>query len=318
MIGRWEIVKRLGSGGMTDVFLARSKGEAGFEKTVAVKVMHPHLARNQRAVDHFLDEARLAVSISHPNVVAIQDLGKIGGDYVIVMEFVEGVDLERLLSSARAAERPVPIEVGLGILCRICDGLNAAHTALAKDGTPLNIIHRDVKAANVLVSRQGGVKVVDFGIAKAAQQTHNTVLGETKGTPSMMAPEQRVGEQVDVRADVYSTAAVAYELLTGHGVNLDLAALAHLGVENWPHLPLLTSLRPQLPAALDKIVLGAMAFERTKRPASCAAFEAELEGVMKANGLSCSDKDIARWVAGEMAAMTTGAGPEFAQTAAPR
>lgn len=301
MVGRWEIIKRIGSGGMADVYLARARGEAGFEKTVAVKVMHPHLARNQRAVDHFLDEARLAARITHPNVVAIQDLGKIGNDYVIVMEYVDGVDLERLLSSARAAQRPVPIDVGLGILCRICDGLQAAHKALAPDGTPLNIVHRDVKSANVLVSRQGGVKVVDFGIAKAALQSHNTVAGETKGTPSMMAPEQRVGEQVDVRADVYSTAAVAFETLTGHAVNLDLAALAHLGIDNWPHLPLPTSLRPQLPAELDGILLTAMSFDREKRPADCAALEAKLEAIMKQYGLSCTDKDIARWVNAELA-----------------
>ncbi|NVB78816.1 MAG: serine/threonine protein kinase [Kofleriaceae bacterium] len=303
MVGRWEIIKRLGSGGMADVYLARAKGEAGFEKTVAVKVMHPHLARNQRAVEHFLDEARLAARIHHPNVVAIQDLGKIGNDYVIVMEYVDGVDLDRLLQGARAAQRLVPVDVALGIMCRICDGLNAAHKALAPDGTPLNIVHRDVKAANVLVSRQGGVKVVDFGIAKAAQQSHNTVAGETKGTPSMMAPEQRVGEQVDVRADVYSTGAVAYEILTGHGVNLDLAALAHLGVENWPHLPLPSSLRPQLPAELDGILLNAMAFERERRPADCAAFEAAFERVMKQYAMTASDKDIARWVASELALM---------------
>lgn len=298
--GRWEIIKRLGSGGMADVYLARARGEAGFEKTVAIKVMHPHLARNQRAVDHFLDEARLASRITHPNVVAIQDLGKIGNDYVIVMEYIDGVDLDRLLSSARAVQRPVPIDIGLGILCRICDGLNAAHKAIAADGTPLNIVHRDVKSANVLVSRQGGVKVVDFGIAKAAQQSHNTVAGETKGTPSMMAPEQRVGEQVDVRADVYSVAAVAFETLTGHAVNLDLAALAHLGIDNWPHLPLPTSLRPQLPAELDGLLLGAMSFDREKRPADCAVLESKLEAIMKQYSLSCTDKDIARWVQAEM------------------
>jgi serine/threonine-protein kinase len=300
MIGRWEIIKRLGSGGMADVYLARSKGEAGFEKTVAIKVMHPHLARNSRAVDHFLDEARLASTIHHPNVIAIQDLGKIGEDYVIVMEYVDGVDLERVLASARLGQRPVPIEIGMAIMCRICDGLNAAHTAVAKDGTALSIIHRDVKSANVLLSKQGGVKVVDFGIAKAAQQGHNTVVGETKGTPSMMAPEQRVGEVVDVRADVYSVAAVGFEVLTGHAVNLDLAALAHLGVENWPHLPLPSSLRPQLPPELDSLLLGAMAFERDKRPANCLVFEEMFEAVMKKYAMSVSDKDIARWVTGEL------------------
>ncbi|HEU0031612.1 MAG TPA: serine/threonine-protein kinase [Kofleriaceae bacterium] len=300
MIGRWEVIRRLGSGGMADVYLAHSKGEAGFEKLVAIKVMHPHLARNERAVEHFLDEARLAARIHHPNVVAIQDLGKIGTDYVIVMEFVEGVDLERLLISARNGNRLVPVEVGLAILCKVCDGLTAAHQATATDGTPLGIIHRDVKSANVLVSRQGIVKVVDFGIAKAANQTHKTVAGETKGTPSMMAPEQRVGEAVDVRADVYSVAAVGYEILTGHGVNLDLAALAHLGVENWPHLPLPSSLRPNLPTELDEILLTAMAFDRERRPADCAAFETQLEAVIKKHGLTASDKDIARWVDSEL------------------
>ncbi len=301
MIGRWEVVRRLGSGGMADVYLARSKGEAGFEKLVALKVMHAHLARNERAVEHFLDEARLAATVHHPNVVAIQDLGKIGNDYAIVMEYVDGVDLERLLMSARAGIRPVPLDVGLGILRRICDGLHAAHTATASDGIPLGIIHRDVKSANVLVSRNGGVKVVDFGIAKAANQSHLTVAGETKGTPSMMAPEQRVGEQVDVRADVYSVAAVGYEIVTNHGVNLDLASLAHLGVENWPHLPPPSTLRAGLPPELDRVLLGAMAFERDKRPANAAAFETEFEAVMKAHGMSATDKDIGRWVEAELA-----------------
>ncbi len=303
MIGRWEVIRRLGSGGMADVYMARSKGEAGFEKLVAVKVMHAHLARNQRAVEHFLDEARLAARIAHPNVVAIQDLGKIGNDYVIVMDYVEGVDLERVLASARGGGRPVPIAVGLGILCRICDGLNAAHTAVGADGMPLGVIHRDVKSANVLVSRQGGVKVVDFGIAKAANQSHVTVAGETKGTPSMMAPEQRVGERVDVRADVYSVSAVGFEILTGHAVNLDLVALAHLGVEKWPHLPPPSEVRPDLPVELDAVVLGAMSFDREKRPANCATFEAILEAVMKRHGYAATDKDIARWIESELRLM---------------
>lgn len=301
MIGRWEVVRRLGSGGMADVYLAHVRGEAGFEKLVALKVMHPHLARIPRAVEHFLDEARLAARVTHPNIVQIQDLGKIGGDYVIAMEYVEGVDLERLLASARFAQRLVPVHVGLGILCRICDGLHAAHTATAGDGTPLGIIHRDVKSANVLVSKQGGVKVVDFGIAKAATQSNLTVAGETKGTPSMMAPEQRVGEKVDVRADVYSVAAVGYEVLTGHAVNLDLAALAHLGIDNWPHLPAPSSLRAELPPELDGILLTAMAFERERRPGDCASFAAMFEAVMQRHGLACSDKDIARWAESELA-----------------
>lgn len=297
MIGRWEILKHVGTGGMASVYLARARGEAGFEKQVAIKVMHPHLARNDRAVEHFLDEAKLAARISHPNVVQILDLGKIGNDFVIVMEYVDGIDLEQLLAIARSSGRPVPIDVGLGIIRRICDGLNAAHNATTSDGTPMNLVHRDVKSANVLISAQGGVKVVDFGIAKAVSQSHLTVAGETKGTPSMMAPEQRVGDSVDVRADVYSLGAVAYEILTGSSVNLDLAALAHLGVDNWPHLPPPSTVRSELPPELDPLILGAMAFERDRRPADCAVFEAAIEKVMKANAFTATDKDIARWAA---------------------
>ncbi len=307
MIGRWEIIQRIGSGGMADVYLARARGEGGFEKQVAVKVMHPHLARNDRAVEHFLDEAKLAARISHPNVVQIQDLGKIGNDYVIVMEYVDGVDLEKLLAAARASQRPVPLDVGLGILCRICDGLDAAHRSTTPEGAPMNLVHRDVKSANVLVSKQGGVKVVDFGIAKAASQNHLTVAGETKGTPSMMAPEQRVGEAVDVRADVYSVGAVAFEIITNHGVNLDLATLAHLGIENWPHLPLPSTLRAGVPVELDALLMSCMKFDREGRPANCAALEAAFEQIMKKYGLTASDKDIARWVANEAVALVPSA-----------
>lgn len=300
VIGRWELLRRLGSGGMADVHLARARGEAGFEKLVALKVMHPFLARSDRAVEHFLDEARVAAQIVHPNVVQIYDLGKNGDDYVIVMEYVDGANLDTLMTGARAAGRLVPLPVALGIMRRVCDGLTAAHRAVAKDGTPLSIVHRDVKSGNVLVSRQGVVKVVDFGIAKAAQQSHVTMAGETKGTPSMMAPEQRVGDVVDVRADVYSSAAVGYELLTGSQVNLDLAALAHLGTEGWPHLPLPSRVRSELPRELDDILLAAMSFERERRPADCAALEAAFETVAKRYQLECSDKDIARWVQREL------------------
>ncbi|MBK7539043.1 MAG: serine/threonine protein kinase [Myxococcales bacterium] len=314
VLGRWELLRRLGSGGMADVHLAHSRGEAGFEKLVALKVMHPFLARSGRAVEHFLDEARVAAQIVHSNVVQIYDLGKIGEDYVIVMEYVDGANLDTLLSATRASGRPVPVPVALGILRRICDGLTAAHRALAKDGTPLQIVHRDVKSGNVLVSRQGVVKVVDFGIAKAAQQSHVTMAGETKGTPSMMAPEQRVGDVVDVRADVYSTAAVGYELLTNTAVNLDLAALAHLGTEGWPHLAAPSKVRAELPAELDQILLGAMAFDRDQRPADCAMLEAQFEAVAKRHHLECSDKELARWVQGELALL--GEGTPLARPAA--
>jgi serine/threonine-protein kinase len=286
---------------MAEVFLARATGEAGFEKTVALKVLHASLARNQRAVAHFLDEARLASRLSHPNIVQITDLGRAGEEYFIAMEYVEGSDLDQLLYGARRRGVQVPIPIALTILRRVCDGLHAAHMALGPDGLPLHLVHRDVKSANVLLSTNGVVKIVDFGIAKASQQLHVTSLGETKGTAAVMAPEQRIGKPVDRRADVYGAGALGYELLVGAEVNLDLAALIHLSVDGWPHLRLPSEVRPELPRELDAVLFRALAFEPDQRHDSCAALEEDLDRIAAHYGLNATDKQIAQWMAGERA-----------------
>jgi serine/threonine protein kinase len=282
------------------VYLARATGEAGFERPVALKVLHPHMARRPEAVNHFLDEARLASRLDHPSIVAVHDLGRTGNEYFIAMEYVDGPDLDRLLRSMRDRAAQVPLAVALTILRRVCDGLHAAHTAVGDDGAPLHLIHRDVKTGNVLLSRQGAVKIGDFGIARAATTIRTTTIGETKGTAEVMAPEQRMGHDIDVRADVFAVAALGYELLTGAAVNLDLAILAQLGVEGWPHLPMPSTLRPELPVELDAILIGALAYERSGRPDSCAALEEKLAAAATRHGLVCGDKEIAAWLATEL------------------
>jgi hypothetical protein len=298
--GRYQRVRLLGSGGMADVYLARATGEAGFERPVALKVLHPHMARRPDAVTHFLDEARLASRLDHPSIVAVHDLGRTGNEYFIAMEYVDGPDLDRLLRSMRDRAAQVPLAVALTILRRVCDGLHAAHTATGDDGRPLHLIHRDVKTGNVLLSRQGAVKIGDFGIARAATTLRTTTIGETKGTAEVMAPEQRMGQELDVRADVFAVAALGYELLTGAAVSLDLAILAQLGVEGWPHLPMPSMLRPELPVDIDAILIGALAYERSGRPDSCAALEEQLAAVAVRHGLVCGDKEIAAWLATEL------------------
>jgi hypothetical protein len=295
--GRYQPVALLGTGGMADVWRARATGAAGFARPVALKVLHPQMARRPDAVQYFLDEARLASRLRHPNVVGVLDLGQAGDAYFIAMELVDGADLDSALRAVRAGGGQVPIAVALAIVRKVCDGLHAAHTAVDDAGQPLTIIHRDVKPANVLVSRQGEVKIGDFGIARAATSVRTTTIGETRGTAEFMAPEQRMGHPVDVRADVYAVAAIAYELVTGAEVNLDLAALVHRGVVGWPHLAAPSTVRPGLPPELDAIMLGALAFAPDDRPASCAALEAQLAAVAARHGMVASDKDLAAWLA---------------------
>lgn len=300
VLGRYQLMRQLGAGGMAEVYLARAMGEAGFAKQVALKLLHPHLTGTQVAVDHFLDEARLASNLSHPNIVQVVDLGKVEQTYFIAMEYVEGTDLERVLMTAREAGRQVPLGVAMTILRRVCDGLDFAHKATNPEGVPLGLVHRDVKSANVMLSKQGQVKVGDFGIAKATTQVHTTQIGETKGTPSKMAPEQRMGNPVDRRADVYSVAAIGYELFTGVLVNLDLAHALHKGFEGWPHLPAPSSVRTDLPPELDALLIGALAFDPAQRPDSCHDLEESLAAVATRHNLVADDKAIARWLAGEL------------------
>ena len=305
-IGRYEVLSLIGTGGIAEVYLARSHGEAGFQKLVALKVLQPAVARQPQLVEDFLDEARLASMLDHPNVVQIIDLGRADDSYYIAMEFVEGGDLARLIEITRRHGRPVPVAVALLILRQVCNGLNAAHTATVKNGAeerPLEMVHRDVKSANVFVARNGAVKVGDFGIAKAthAVRLRRTEVGQTKGTPGYMAPEQRLGQPVDARADLYGVGAIAYELLSGVEVNLDLAALFQRGTAGWPHLTPLSELRGDVPPELERAIFRALAYERADRFADCAAFEAVLEAIAARHTPGASQRMVATWVESTLA-----------------
>lgn len=304
-IGRYTLVRKLGEGGMAHVFLARFEGEAGFGKLVALKVLQPSFAAHPVAVELFLDEARLVATLDHPNIVQIHDLGRADDRYFIAMEYVDGCDLGRMLEGLRARDECVAVPYALAILCRLCDGLHAAHTARGPDGAPMHIVHRDVKSANVFLARTGAVKLGDFGIAKAthALRASRTAMGQVKGTPDYMPPEQRLGLDVDARTDVYGIGAVAYEMLSGRHVNLDYVALAGRGLQGWPHLPRLVTLRADVPVALDDMILKALSYERGDRFADCADFERALQSVARAVGMA-TDKDLGGWVRAELDART--------------
>ena len=293
---------------MAEVFLARAEGEAGFGKLVAFKVLQPAFAAQPAVVDLFLDEARLVAGLDHPNIVQTHDLGRAGDRYFIAMEYVDGTDLARLIALARERGTRVPLPIALAILCRICDGLHAAHTAAGPDGQPLWLVHRDVKSANVFISRTGAVKIGDFGIAKAthAVRVSRTDVGQVKGTPGTMAPEQRLGQEVDRRTDLYGVGAIAYELFSGSPVNLDLVALAARGTQGWPHLPPLAPGRSDIPPALDTLIFKALAYERDDRFADCTELEPALRAIGAATGIA-EDKEIGAWTRAELGRETAGA-----------
>jgi serine/threonine-protein kinase len=217
-IGRYELCFELASGGMASVHLARAEGSTGFEKLVALKRIHPHLALEPEYVDMFLDEARIASRITHSNVCSVFDYGEADGEYFIAMEYLVGEPLSRLhrrvVADVDQRDSPLlPMRMAR-IIAQACEGLHAAHELADADGESLRVVHRDVSAENLFVTYDGVTQVVDFGIAHARQRVHNTDAGQVKGTFPYMAPEQMTSAVVDRRVDVWALGTVLWELLT--------------------------------------------------------------------------------------------------------
>jgi len=213
--GDYLLVQRIAQGGMAELFLAKRRGVEGFEKTLAIKRILPELSWNRDFVVMFINEAKIAARLSHPNIVQIFDFGKIDTYYFIAMEYVHGENLRALLN--RAAERQVPLSPAIAafIVARACAGLEHAHRKTDEGGKPLRIVHRDVSPQNVLVSYDGDVKVVDFGIAKAVAENPEATRGVLKGKIAYLSPEQVAGRSLDARSDIFAMGLVFYELLTG-------------------------------------------------------------------------------------------------------
>lgn len=212
---RYRVVERLASGGMAEVYLAESAGLEGFKKKVAIKRVLPHLSEKKRFIAMFLDEARLAAQFNHSNVAHVFDIGVGDNAYFIVMEYVEGTDLKTLMSRLADQGQPVPLEAALYIAQRLCEGLAYAHELTGLDGKPLHAVHRDMSPPNVLISKHGEVKIVDFGLAKASTQLEKSEPGVVKGKFSYLAPEAANGIDVDARADIFAVGIMLWEMLAG-------------------------------------------------------------------------------------------------------
>lgn len=296
-VGKYQLIRKLAAGGMAEVYLAKAAGPHGFEKTLVVKCILPHLAQEPAFVRMFLSEAMLAARLNHSHIVQIYDFGEVDGSYFLAMEYIDGPSLRTLIKRASARGLPLPPTVCARLVSQACEGLAFAHDfADPETHQPLGLIHRDISPDNLLLTRQGSVKVVDFGIAKAAGQSHRTESGVVKGKLAYMPPEQVRARGLDRRADVYALGVVLYELLTSHKPYrpMEDAALMH-AILFEPPTPAVQH-RPDLPVALQRILARALAKERAQRYPDCHAFQSDLEEFILAGGRTVTASQVAQIV----------------------
>jgi len=268
-IGDYEVLDRLAVGGMAEIFLGRSTKEAGFEKLVAIKRVKPHLALVPSFVEMFLDEARIAATLSHSNIVQIFDLGKADETYYIAMEYVPGVSLNELQGHLGRAGCRASGSLSALIMMSVCIALEYAHTKRDLEGRPLNIIHRDVSPSNVVVSFEGDIKLIDFGIVKATVRLHQTQGGEIKGKRGYISPEQLVGRSADARSDIFAAGMVLHGLLCQRRPQVDSA-------EGWPPPPP-SQLVEAVPPELEAICMKAIEVDPARRYQTALEMGTELE-----------------------------------------
>jgi len=263
-IGRYELCFELASGGMATVYLARIHGSSGFEKLVALKRIHPHLAKEKQYIEMFLDEAKIASRISHPNVCSVFDFGHADGEYYIAMEYLVGEPLSRLYGRvARIREQRrhplMPLRMA-GIIAHACEGLHAAHELKDANGDPLHVVHRDASPRNLFVTYDGSVQVVDFGVASARQRMHHTATGQIKGTFAYMAPEQLRAGQIDRRVDVWALGVGLWEMLAFKRLfRRDTTANTVHAILYDEIVPPSAHRSSAIPAEIDELVLKALA-----------------------------------------------------------
>ncbi|HTM22732.1 MAG TPA: protein kinase [Kofleriaceae bacterium] len=296
-IGRYRILRRIAVGGMAEIYLATASGIEGFEKRVAIKRILPSFASIPEFVGMFLDEARLAGRLHHPNIAQVYDIGSDGDSYYFAMEHVDGRDVRHLRKALRARAATMPLEHALAITMGCAAGLHAAHETRGHDGALLRVVHRDVSPANILVGFDGSVKLVDFGIARSDRRQTQTRVGVLKGKTCHMSPEQCLGEPLDRRSDVYSLGILLYELTTDSrlfGAETEYETM-RLIVEGRIPPPALR--RPGYPTALEDIVMRALERAPEDRYQTAGEMYVALERFARVQGLRVDPFSLASWVA---------------------
>jgi class 3 adenylate cyclase/tetratricopeptide (TPR) repeat protein len=285
--GRYQLLERIAAGGMAEVFLARSFGVEGFEKRLVIKRILPELAQNPRFVGMFVHEAKLSVSLNHPNIVQVFDLGKVGEDHYMAMEYIQGRDLTQVLRVLRRNGERLPIPIAVTIAAAVARGLGYAHARAAPDGRPLYIVHRDVSPHNVMVSYEGDVKLVDFGIARLIGETASALAPASSdarrpggGKFAYMSPEQAMGEALDGRSDLFSLGVVLFEMLAGRRLFADGDPEEKLRAVIACDIPDVRAFNPEVPDALRAVLAKALAKDPAERYADATLLEEDLRALL--------------------------------------
>lgn len=294
--GNYYLLEKIAVGGMAELFKARQRGVHDFQKIVAIKRILPHLSDNDEFVRMFIDEAKLAAQLTHPNIVQIFDLGRAAGFYYIAMEYVDGKDLRSILRKVREYKTPLPEAVAAFVVMRVANALDYAHRKRGMDDKELRLVHRDVSPQNILISTEGAVKLVDFGIAKAATKSTQTMAGALKGKLLYMSPEQALGQSLDSRSDIYSLGLVLFELLTGERC---FQADSELGVLEKVRLGKVADVRafnPSVSKEMVAILDKALQKNLDYRYPTARAMEKDLKALMVGQGSEPTDHEIAEFV----------------------
>lgn len=294
--GRYVLLDRINVGGMAEVFRGKSSGVEGFERLVALKRILPNIAADRDFIDMFVDEAKLAVQLQHANIAQVYDLGKQDEAYYIAMEYVSGVDLRSMWDRARNRNRLLPIAMSCHIMQKACEGLDAAHRKKDSDGNDISLVHRDVSPQNVLISFEGEVKVIDFGIARAANKVSKTQAGVLKGKFGYMSPEQVRGIELDNRSDIFACGVVLYELLVGDRLFLGESDFSTLEKVRNVELVPPTRLNKNLSPHLERIVMKALAKTREDRYRWASEMAEDLQRYLFATNQPFARTDLQRYM----------------------
>jgi serine/threonine protein kinase len=292
--GAYTLLANLGHGGMAEVFLARKSGPGGFSKLVVIKRILPHLAREPEFVQMFLDEARLAARLDHPNVVQLFDMGQEGQTYFLAMEYLGGETTAGVARRAKAINTTLGATFAARIIAEACEGLHYAHEFKDVDGSPMNIVHRDMSPQNIFVTYEGRVKVLDFGVAKAATRLSHTRTGTVKGKISYMSPEQCRGDVLDRRSDVFALGVVLFEMVAGRRMFRDESEFALLKKIGSGDFTRPSQLAEEAPAALLAICDRAMAVDAKDRYATAREMRAALDAYLTAAGAEVGPDQLAK------------------------